>query len=188
VHGSTIVPITMARILAGKGSTFDRFSNRAARIAGHPTAFAAAIGLIGIWLIGGPVFGFSDTWQLVINTATTIVTFLMVFLIQNTQNRDGAAVQIKLDELIRSANGAHNELLDLEDLGEGEIEVFRKEYEQLAADARKESRRAQPDTGTPEVELPSWSSPALQGLSAERLVPHWVRRAARRRAGRRPRA
>jgi low affinity Fe/Cu permease len=81
---------------------FDRFSNRAARIAGHPTAFAAAVALIGVWLVGGPVFGFSDTSQLVINTATTIVTFLMVFLIQHTQNRDGAAVQIKLDELIRT--------------------------------------------------------------------------------------
>jgi low affinity Fe/Cu permease len=136
-------------------SPFDRFSKWIAQFAGHPVAFAAAFGLIAVWLISGPLFGFSDMWQLIINTATTIVTFLMVFLIQNTQNRDGAAVQIKLDELIRAAGGAHLALLDLEELSGDEIEAFRKKYERLAADAREEIRRAQSDTGTPDIQVPS---------------------------------
>ena len=139
--------------MANRGSRFDRFSKWIAHFAGHSVAFAAALALIGLWLISGPVFGFSDTWQLVINTATTIVTFLMVFLIQNTQNRDGAAIQIKLDELVRAVQGAHNALLDLEELSEGEIERFRNKYLQLAEDARAELRRAQSDTGTPKIEL-----------------------------------
>ena len=138
-----------------RGSPFDRFSKWIAKFAGHPAAFMAAVALIGLWLISGPLFGFSDTWQLVINTATTIVTFIMVFLIQNTQNRDGAAIQIKLDELVRAVGGAHNGLLDLEELSEAEIEAFRKKYLQLAEDAREEIRRAQPDTGTPEIHFPS---------------------------------
>jgi low affinity Fe/Cu permease len=111
--------------------------------------------LIALWLVSGPLFGFSDTWQLVINTGTTIVTFLMVFVIQNTQNRDGAAIQIKLDELVRVVEGAHLELLDLEELSEAEIEAFRRKYLQLAEDARVELRRAQSDTGTPHIEFPS---------------------------------
>jgi low affinity Fe/Cu permease len=90
--------------------------------------------------VSGPFFGFSNTWQLVINTATTIVTFLMVFVIQNTQNRDGEAVQIKLDELIRAIDGAHNSLLDLEELTEGELDHVRKEYLDLAEEAREEIR------------------------------------------------
>jgi low affinity Fe/Cu permease len=138
-----------------RGSPFDRFAKWIAQFAGHPVAFAAAVALIGLWLVSGPLFGFSDTWQLVINTATTIVTFLMVFVIQNTQNRDGAAIQIKLDELVRALDGAHNGLLDLEELNEGEIEAFRKKYLQLAEDAREEIRRAQSDTGTPEIHFPS---------------------------------
>ena len=137
------------------GSLFDRFSKWIAQFAGHSVAFAAAVALIAGWLVCGPLFGFSDTWQLVINTATTIVTFLMVFLIQNTQNRDGAAIQIKLDELVRAIGGAHNGLLDLEELNESEIEAFRRKYLQLAKDAREELRRAQPDTGTPEIRFPS---------------------------------
>jgi low affinity Fe/Cu permease len=133
-------------------SLFDRFSKAVAHFAGHPMAFAAAVLLIGLWIVSGPAFGFSDTWQLVINTATTIVTFLMVFVIQNTQNRDGAAVQIKLDELIRTSQGAHNSLLDLEELSETELEEFRKKYVQLAEEARNEARGRR-DTGTPDIEL-----------------------------------
>jgi low affinity Fe/Cu permease len=148
---------TLASVLlvAYRGSLFDRFSRGIAAFAGHPIAFAAAVALIGVWLVCGPLFGFSNTWQLVINTATTIVTFLMVFVIQNTQNRDGAAVQIKLDELVRAISGAHNGLLDLEELSEPEIEAFRKKYLALAAEARAEIRRAQPDTDTPEISFPS---------------------------------
>jgi low affinity Fe/Cu permease len=133
-------------------SLFDRFSKSVAHFAGHPIAFAGAVLVIGVWIVSGPVFGFSDTWQLVINTATTIVTFVMVFVIQNTQNRDGAAIQIKLDELIRAIEGAHNGLLDLEELSEDELENFRKGYLELAEEARSEIRGGERDTGTPEAE------------------------------------
>ena len=98
-----------------------------------------------------PIFKFSDTWQLVINTGTTIVTFLMVFLIQNTQNRDSHAVQLKLDELIRAVGGAHNALLDIEELEEADLERFRARYEDLARAARAALGRGELDTGTPEV-------------------------------------
>jgi low affinity Fe/Cu permease len=138
-----------------RDSTFDRFSKSTSYFAGHSMASAAAVLLIGLWLVSGPLFGFSDTWQLVINTATTIVTFLMVFVIQNTQNRDGAAIQIKLDELVRATQGAHNGLLDLEELSEAELEAFRQKYVQLAEDARQKIRQAQADTGRPQIEFPS---------------------------------
>jgi low affinity Fe/Cu permease len=101
----------------------------------------AAVGIIVIWAVTGPIFAFNDTWQLVINTGTTIITFLMVFLIQNTQNRDTAAMQIKLDELIRVTKGAHNVLLDLEEHEEGEIEQIRNDYEQIATTARSAETR-----------------------------------------------
>jgi low affinity Fe/Cu permease len=91
---------------------------------GHPSAFGVALLLILVWALTGPLFGFSDTWQLVINTGTTIVTFLMVFLIQNTQNRDSGAIQLKLDELIRATQGAHNAVLDLEELTQEDLEKF----------------------------------------------------------------
>ena len=133
-------------------SRFDRFSKQTARWSGHPIAFVAAFGLIVAWLVTGPIFDFGTTWQLVINTATTIVTFLMVFLIQNTQNRDGAAVQLKLDELIRSIQGAHNELLDLEELTEAELDRFKARYADLAERARADLRRGGSDTGVPEIE------------------------------------
>jgi len=138
-----------------RSSYFDRFSKRTARSSGHPIAFVAAFGLIVGWLVTGPIFGFSATWQLVINTATTIVTFLMVFLIQNTQNRDGAAVQLKLDELIRSTQGAHNAVLDLEELSEAELEAFHKKYLELAETALNEIRSGAADTGTPTIQFPS---------------------------------
>ena len=132
-------------------SPFSRFANWTARASGHPIAFLLAAGVIVVWLVTGPVFAFSDTWQLVINTGTTIVTFLMVFLIQNTQNRDGAAVQLKLDEIIRAIEGAHNALLDLEELPEPELAKFRSRYEELARKARLDLEGGLLDTGTPEV-------------------------------------
>jgi low affinity Fe/Cu permease len=101
--------------------------------------------------VTGPLFGFSDTWQLVINTGTTIVTFLMVFLIQNTQNRDTQAIQLKLDELIRATQGAHNALLDLEELDERALDQFRRRYEGLARLARERQGLGVPDTDTPEA-------------------------------------
>jgi len=119
-------------------SWYSRFAKGASRFCGRPHVFAAAIAIIAIWAISGPLFHFSDTWQLVINTATTIVTFLMVFLIQNTQNRDTEAIQVKLDELIRATKGAHNALLDLEELEDDEVDEFRKKYQLLAEAARRE--------------------------------------------------
>ena len=118
-------------------SIFTRFSKRVSQAVAHPAAFAAALGIVVIWSVTGPLVGWSDTWQLVINTGTTIVTFLMVFLIQNTQNRDTAAMQVKLDELIRAIEGAHNALLDLEELDEKELEAIREQYESLARKARE---------------------------------------------------
>lgn len=132
-------------------SWFIRFAKATSRIAGHPSAFMVAVGSVVAWLVLGPVFGFSDSWQLVINTSTTIVTFLMVFLIQNTQNRDTEAVQVKLDELLRATAGAHNALLDLEELEERELDRIRAGYARLAERARDELRRGQSDTGVPEV-------------------------------------
>jgi low affinity Fe/Cu permease len=124
--------------LSGKNvSLFTRFARWSSRAAGTPFAFVAAVAVVLVWGITGPVFGFSDTWQLVINTGTTIVTFLMVFAIQASQNRDSEAIQVKLDELIRSIEGAQNNLLDLEELEEDEIERLRKKYRDLAAKARE---------------------------------------------------
>lgn len=130
---------------------YSHFAKWVARVSGRSITFALALGLIAVWITTGPVFRFSDTWQLVINTATTIVTFLMVFVIQHTQNRDTEAIQIKLDELIRATNGAHNALLDLEELEEDQLDQFRSRYEMLARGARDELERGQPDTGTPEA-------------------------------------
>lgn len=133
------------------GSLYSGLSKRVARWSGRPSTFLLAVGVIVVWIVTGPIFGFSDTWQLVINTGTTIVTFLMVFLIQNTQNRDTAAIQLKLDELIRATQGAHNALMDLEELEERQIEAFRGRYERLAAEARGRLERGQTDTDTPEA-------------------------------------
>ncbi len=120
-----------------KVSLFTKFSRRAAVATGKPITFFLAVGVIVLWAVTGPIFGFSDTWQLVINTGTTIITFLMVFLIQNTQNRDTEALQIKLDELIRALKGARNEVLDLEEMDEKELDEIRKEYIGLADAAHK---------------------------------------------------
>lgn len=125
-------------------SWFTKFAKKTSWATGRPTTFAFAILLIVVWGITGPLFKFSDTWQLVINTGTTIITFLMVFLIQNTQNRDTEALQLKLDELIRSTRGAKNLLLDLEELDDKELDKIRDDFEKLAVKARqpKKPRRA----------------------------------------------
>jgi low affinity Fe/Cu permease len=133
-------------------SCFSRFANWTARAAGHPLSFIIACLVILIWILTGPIFAWSDTWQLVINTGTTIITFLMVFLIQNTQNRDSHAVQLKLDELIRAVEGAHNALLDIEELTEEELTVLRRRYAALAARAREQVRMGGRDTDRPEIE------------------------------------
>jgi low affinity Fe/Cu permease len=149
-------------------SRFATFARRAARAAGRPTAFIVAALCVALWGLSGPVFGFSDTWQLVINTATTVVTFLMVFLIQNTQDRDSEAVQVKLDELIRATRGAHNALLDLEQLDAEELDEVRRRYERLADRARAALKRGRGDTDAPDV--------AERAIRTERAV-----RATRRR-------
>ena len=131
--------------------SFQRFAKATARAAGHPTTFGLALLVILTWAVTGPIFQFSDTWQLVINTGTTIVTFLMVFLIQNTQNRDTEAMQLKLDELIRATQGAHNALLDLEELEEEELDEFRKRYLVLASSARRQMTEGTSDTDCPET-------------------------------------
>ena len=123
-----------------RSGLFNRFAKWTAHVTGRPATFVVALGIIVVWAASGPLFGFSDTWQLVINTGTTIVTFLMVFLIQNTQNRDSAAMQIKLDELIRAIEGAHNALLDLEELTDAELERIRQKYEEIALQARDDAR------------------------------------------------
>jgi low affinity Fe/Cu permease len=129
---------------------YSRFAKAAAHFCGRPIVFVLAVGVIAGWIATGPIFGFSDTWHVVINSGITIVTFLMVFLIQNTQNRDTAAIQVKLDELIRATNGAHNALLDLEELEQEHLDAFRTKYLALAKAARTESSRGLPDTGTPD--------------------------------------
>ena len=131
---------------------FSKFSSYLATTTGRPATFVLAAALVIVWAITGPFFHYSDTWQLVINTSTTIVTFLMVFLIQNTQNRDTAAMQIKLDELIRAVDQAHNALLDLEELDEKDLAKFRERYEKLARDARDDLRDAHREIDLPSIE------------------------------------
>jgi len=130
---------------------YSKFANQIARLSGRPKAFTLAVAVIVVWLITGPLFRFSDTWQLVINTGTTIITFLMVFLIQNTQNRDAEALQIKIDELIRATKGAHNALLDLEELEQDNLDEFRRRYQLLASAARAELASGRQDTDSPEA-------------------------------------
>jgi low affinity Fe/Cu permease len=138
---------------APQQSRFTRFAKKTSRLSGTPGAFILAVLVVLAWVATGPLFRFSDTWQLVINTGTTIVTFLMVFLIQNTQYRDAEAVQVKLDELLRTTSGAHNALLDLEELEARDLERIRENYARLAKKAREDLRRGGSDTGTPDVGL-----------------------------------
>jgi low affinity Fe/Cu permease len=123
----------------GSSSWFPSFARSMANASGKPATFVIAVLVIIVWAVTGPIFGYSDTWQLVINTGTTIVTFLMVFIIQNTQNRDTQALQLKLDELIRVTKGAHNLMLDLEQLDDEHLERLRQVYEKLANKARGEN-------------------------------------------------
>lgn len=154
----------MSNFLSGSGSgirdiepgairpwRFARLARLVSTLVGRPAAFAVAMLAVLLWAASGPFFAFSDTWQLVVNTSTTIVTFLMVFIIQNTQNRDTAAVQIKLDELIRATQGAHNAILDLEQLDEEQLKRYLQRYEELAAAARSRLEKGRLDTGSPDI-------------------------------------
>jgi low affinity Fe/Cu permease len=149
---SSPCPIEGANVIYSS-SKFSRFAKWTSHATGHPVTFIGAASIVIIWCVTGPIFHYSDTWQLAINTGTTIVTFLMVFLIQNTQNRDSHAVHLKLDELIRAVSGAHNALLDLEGLEETDLERFRARYQEIARSAREALGRGEMDTGTPEVGL-----------------------------------
>ena len=130
---------------------FSRLARRIAVLSGRPATFLVALSAILLWALTGPFFGFNNTWQLIINTTTTIITFLMVFIIQNTQTRDTEAMQLKLDELIRATQGAHNAILDLEDLEEEHLQRYRRRYEALAARAREKLKRGELDTDSPEI-------------------------------------
>ena len=123
-------------MITKQSSWFGKFARRAASYAGKPATFGGAVMLIVVWAVTGPLFHYSETWQLVINTGTTIITFLMVFLIQNSQNRDSEAMQIKLDELIHKLDTADNALLDLEELEESELDEIRQRYLNAALEAR----------------------------------------------------
>jgi low affinity Fe/Cu permease len=136
-----------------KKSWFNSFAKAAARVSGRPLTFTVALLVIIVWAVTGPIFKFSDTWQLIINTSTTIITFLMVFLIQNTQNRDAEAIQIKLDELIRVTKGAHTVLLDIEELDDKHLMTIKECYEEIARKSRAALKRGKEDTGTPFVHI-----------------------------------
>ena len=135
-------------------TVFTRIAKGTSRFAGRPLTFALVVVLVLAWAVSGPLFDYSDRWQLTINTFTTIVTFLMVFLIQATQNRDAEAIQIKLDEIIRCQEGAHNALLDLEELEEEDLLRMRENYLALAEKARRRLKRGIPDTGVAEIDAP----------------------------------
>jgi len=131
---------------------FSRFANWMSKFLGHAHSFNLAVLLIIVWLLTGPYYRYSDAWQLVVNTGTTIVTFLMVFLLQNTQNRDTIAIHLKLDEIIRSLKGAHNELLKVEELTDEELVELQKKYESLAAEIKKRKTAGKDIKGTPKIE------------------------------------
>ncbi len=139
---------------------FVRISQRIAEAAGHPGVFITAVLLIILWAASGPIFGFSDTWQLIVNTSTTIITFLMVFLIQSTQNRDSEAIHLKIDELIRATEGAHLALMDIEKFDEDEFQAFRRMYDQIAKDAKDKLNRGENDINCPELQVADLCFPA----------------------------
>ena len=135
-----------------QSSWFTRFANGASRATGRPLTFVLAMLVVIVWAVTGPLFAFSDTWQLIINTGTTVVTFLMVFLIQNTQNRDSEAMHVKMDELIRALEGAHNALLDLEELDDKTLDTIRARYRKLAAKARDDIEQGKLDIGCDDLD------------------------------------
>ena len=154
----------MQRNANGNGAGFfANFARATSHAAGRPTTFVLVTLVVVAWAVSGPFFGFSETWQLTINTLTTIVTFLMVFLIQATQNRDAEAIQIKLDEIIRCLDGAHNALLDLEELEEEDLMKMRANYLELAERARRRLRSGKDDTGVPEVETTKQVVSSIRG-------------------------
>jgi low affinity Fe/Cu permease len=130
---------------------FSVIARRIATLSGRPAVFLLALAAVVLWGLSGPLFGFSNTWQLIINTTTTIITFLMVFVIQSTQNRDTEAMQLKLDELIRATQGAHNALLDLEHIDDERFHRYRASYARLAAAAREKLEKGELDTDSPEI-------------------------------------
>jgi low affinity Fe/Cu permease len=130
---------------------FQCFARATARAAGSSWAFGLALAIIVVWAFLGPLFHFSDTWQLVINTGTTIITFLMVFLIQSTQNRDSEAMHLKLDELLRAQGGAHNAVLDIEEMSEEELAALKRAYALLARQALRNVHSGKSDLGVPEL-------------------------------------
>jgi low affinity Fe/Cu permease len=130
----------MAQNKGGISKALERFSHKATVWAGSSWAFLIALSVIVVWAVTGPMFGFSDTWQLVINTGTTIVTFLMVFLIQRTQNKDALALHLKLNEIVAALEGASNRLIDVEDLTEEEIQTLHQHYQKLVRMAKKDSK------------------------------------------------
>ena len=132
---------------------FSKFANWLSKHLGDSRIFFVAILFIVAWFVTGPFFKYSDAWQLVVNTGTTIVTFLMVFLLQNTQNRDTVAIQLKLDEVIRSLKGAHNEMLKVEELSDEELNALLKKYEDLASQIRERKGECKNDEGCPDVDL-----------------------------------
>jgi low affinity Fe/Cu permease len=136
----------MSRKAAGRGASrftdaFRRFAHIASQTLGSPWAFTLAVAIVLVWAVLGPAFGFSDTWQLAINTGTTIVTFLMVFLIQNTQNRDARAMHLKLDELIKSVAGARSRFIDLEDLSDEELDALQREFESVQKELSRRKKK-----------------------------------------------
>jgi low affinity Fe/Cu permease len=156
--------------------SFSRLAKWTAHASGRPATFAVAVVVILVWAASGPIFHYSDTWQLVINTGTTVVTFLMVFLIQNTQNRDATAMQIKLDELVRAVHGAHNAVVSMEDAEEQELVATKARYDALAARARARAGSGEGDTDSPEL-IAEVAEARSDAIEAKGKAAHAVREA-----------